>query len=259
MSKDRSAAGGATASVGAFQGGGHSAAVGSRLPTAPRERKHALAALAVLLILAGALATMILVNRSGNRVSVIEMTHTVAAGTKIQPGDMTEVRVAADNNLHYILFSQADQVAGSYAGTTLVAGSVLVSEMLASQQQQALKNGEAMIGYLFREGQYPVNQLQPGDVVELWQTNGSSSGGTANGNNSAGGNQGNQGTAQNYPQKPLCLATILAATRSGDALDLTLKVPDNLVGELEALAGNVSVARSAANGGNTGDATGKTG
>ena len=110
MSKDRSAVGGNTASAGAYQPGGMPPAVGNRLPTARRERKPALAALAVLLILAGALATMVLVNRSGNRISAVMMTRTVAAGTKIQRTDMTEVRVAADNNIHYVLLSQVDRL-----------------------------------------------------------------------------------------------------------------------------------------------------
>lgn len=240
MSKDRSAAGGNTASVGAFQPGGAAPAVGNRLPSAPRERKPALAALAVLLILAGALATMVLVNRSGNRVSAIEITRTVAAGTKIEPQDMAEVRVAADSSLNYVLYSQAGAVAGRYAGTTLVAGSVLVQQMLGSSQDQALKSGQAMIGFLLKEGQYPAGQLRPGDLIELWQTNGGSSSGT--GGTTGGGTGGNQAAPPAYPQKALCQATILASSTSGDSLNLTLAVPDNLVGQLEALAGNVSVA-----------------
>lgn len=244
MSKDRSAATANTASAGLYQPGGPLPAPGNRLPTAGRERKPALAALAVLLILAGALATMVLVNRSGNRVSVIEMTRTVAAGTRIQAGDMTEARVAEDNSIHYVLYSQINQVAGTYAGSTLVGGSLLVREMLDSAQHQALADGQAMIGYLFKEGQYPVNQLQPGQVVELWQTNGGGTG-NGNGNNNGGGSNNNQSTPQQFATKPLCRATILAASRTGDALDLTLAVPENQVGQLEALAGNVSIALAA--------------
>lgn len=226
--------------TGMAQPGGQSA-LGSRLPVARRERKPALAALAVLLILAGALATLVLVNRSGNRVSAIEMTRTVAAGTTIQAGDMTEVQVAVDDNIHYVLYSQVDQVVGRSAGTTLVAGSVLVSEMLGSPQQQALKAGQAMIGFLFKEGQYPVNQLRPGDVVELWQTNG----GTAVADSGSTGTSGGQATTKTYPTSPLCQATVLALSRSGDALDVTLGVPEAEVGQLEALTGNVSVAKPA--------------
>jgi hypothetical protein len=220
---------------------GGPAAVGSRLPVARRERKPALAALAVLLILAGALATLVLVNRSGNRVSAIEMTRTVAAGTPIQASDMTEVQVAVDDNIHYVLYSQVGQVVGRSAGTTLVAGSVLVSEMLGSPQQQALKPGQAMIGFLFKEGQYPVNQLRPGDVVELWQTNGGAAGTESGGTSASGG----QSTSPRYPTSPLCEATVLALARSGDSLDLTLAVPDSNVGQLEALTGSVSVALAA--------------
>ncbi|NUR27045.1 MAG: hypothetical protein HOV83_14575, partial [Catenulispora sp.] len=69
MSKDRTTPG-AAATVGAGPFAGARGAGPTRLPTAPRERKPALAALAVLLILAGALATVLLVNRSGHRISV---------------------------------------------------------------------------------------------------------------------------------------------------------------------------------------------
>lgn len=235
MSKDRSAAGGNTASVGAFQPGGMSPAIGNRLPTASRERKPALAALAVLLILAGALATMVLVNRSGNRISAIMMTHTVAAGTQIQDTDMTEVRVAADSNIQYVLFSQKAQVVHRAAANTLVAGSVLVLPMLGSGQQQALKGGEAMIGLLFKEGQFPSNQLAPGQTVEIWATGSGGSGGGSTAGAGAGGTQGAT------PAK-VCTARILAKTPSGDSINLTLAVPDAQVGQLEGLAGNLSVA-----------------
>jgi hypothetical protein len=239
VSKDRSAAGGNTASVGAFQSGVMPPAVGNRLPIARRERKPALAALAVLLILAGALATMVLVNRSGNRISAIMVTHTVAAGTKIRPEDLTEVRVAADNNIHYVLLSQENQVVGQTTANTLVAGSLLVTEMLGSQQQRALKDGEAMIGLLFKVGQYPSGQLLPGQTVEIWAT---STGGSSGGSTAGTASGGTQATT---PAKPLCTARILAYTYSGDALNLTLAVPDAQVGQLEGLAGNLSVALTA--------------
>jgi hypothetical protein len=239
VSKDRSAVGGNTASAGAYQPGGMPPAVGNRLPIARRERKPALAALAVLLILAGALATMVLVNRSGNRISAVMMTRTVAAGTKIQRGDLTEVRVAADNNIHYVLLDQVDQVVGRTPTNTLVAGSLLVTEMLGSQQQRSLSGTEAMIGLLFKVGQYPSGQLQPGQTVEIWATNSGGSGGGSTASTSSGGTQATT------PAKSVCTARILAYTYSGDALNLTLAVPDAQVGQLEGLAGSLSVALTA--------------
>src|SRR6476660_6119239 len=94
---------------------------GNRLPTAPRERKPALAALAVLLILAGALATMLLVTRSGNRVDVVMMKTTLTVGQQIDANrDLTAVSVAAANNIPYILWDQRNQLTGATTYNTLV-------------------------------------------------------------------------------------------------------------------------------------------
>lgn len=59
---------------------------GERLPSPPRERKPALAALAVLLILVGALGATLMVMRAGDKVSVVEVVAPVAAGNKIPEG-----------------------------------------------------------------------------------------------------------------------------------------------------------------------------
>ena len=65
-------------------GAGRSAApagpsVGERLPTPPRERKPALAALAVLLILVGALGATMLVLQAGDRIEVVKITEEIPA------------------------------------------------------------------------------------------------------------------------------------------------------------------------------------
>ena len=53
--------------------------VGDRLPTPPRERKPALAALAVLLILVGALGATMLVLQAGDRIEVVKITEEIPA------------------------------------------------------------------------------------------------------------------------------------------------------------------------------------
>ena len=57
-----------------------------RLPTARRERKPALAAFALLLIIGGALAAGLLVVQSGKRVTAIEISQQVGAGQRIPLG-----------------------------------------------------------------------------------------------------------------------------------------------------------------------------
>src|SRR3954465_9797855 len=76
-----------------------------KLPVPPRERKPALAALAVLLILGGALATTLLVLRSGDRISVIRVTQQIGAGQKFPEKALEEVQVA-NTGLGFVSWSQ---------------------------------------------------------------------------------------------------------------------------------------------------------
>ena len=72
---------------------GLGASGGQRLPVSPRERRPALAALAVLLILGGALTSAYLVMASGERVSAIRIAQPVAAGQQIPMSALEEVQV----------------------------------------------------------------------------------------------------------------------------------------------------------------------
>jgi len=56
---------------------------GRRLPSAPRERKPALAALAVLLVALGAVAAGLLVINAGHRVAAVEIVQQVGQGQQI--------------------------------------------------------------------------------------------------------------------------------------------------------------------------------
>ena len=67
-----------------------------RLPVAPRDRRPALAALALLLILLGALGSALLVFRSGDRESVLAASHDIAFGQVVSRSDFTTVRAAAE-------------------------------------------------------------------------------------------------------------------------------------------------------------------
>src|ERR1700754_3206423 len=66
---------------------------GQRLPVPPRERKPALAALAVLLILGGALTSAYLVMPGAQGVSAIGIAQPVAAGQPIPDSALEEVQI----------------------------------------------------------------------------------------------------------------------------------------------------------------------
>ncbi|MCX4640216.1 hypothetical protein OG775_34775 [Streptomyces platensis] len=148
--------------------------VGERLPVTPRERKPALAALAVLLILAGALGSTILVLRAGERVEAIKVTHRVSAGEKVPESAISSVMVAKDSDVQYVEWSQRGLLSKYRASTDLVEGSVLVGPMLT--EQQGPKANQVVVGLALKSGQYP-DGLKAGDMVAAYRvaTDGSKS------------------------------------------------------------------------------------
>lgn len=140
--------------------------MGDRLPTPPRERKPALAALAVLLILAGALGATTLVMQAGDRVEAVMITERVPAGQAIPDSAMKAVLVADDSEINYVLWSQRGQLAETYRPSVdLVAGTVLVGDMLTDEE--TLAGDEMFVGLSLAPGRYPQG-LAAGDVVAAY-------------------------------------------------------------------------------------------
>ncbi|MFJ8197998.1 hypothetical protein [Streptomyces sp. NPDC096152] len=168
-------------------GAGRSAApaqpsVGDRLPAPPRERKPALAALAVLLILVGALGATMLVLRAGDRVEVIRLTGDIQAGESISEGKITSVMVSEDSGADFVPWSQRQSLEKLQAKSTLYAGTVVVGQMFAAKTSMGA--GKATVGVSLKEGQYPIN-LKPGDNVAVYRV----------GNDSAGSSRGSSGSS----------------------------------------------------------------
>jgi len=162
--------------------------VGDRLPTPPRERKPALAALAVLLILVGALGATMLVLRAGDRIEVVKVTQEIPAGGSVTDSNVTSVMVAKDSGIHYIEWSQLGALKKLKAVSTIPGGVVAVGEMFGDQS--GVGQGKALVGLSLKAGQYPTG-IEPGDVVSAYRVTsdtGSSSGsGSSSPSSSAGG------------------------------------------------------------------------
>lgn len=146
---------------------------GRRMPGAPRERRPALAVLAVLLIVGGALAAGVLVVQSGQRVGAIEVTQAVPAGQQVPAGAIREVRIAKGSGVGYISWQYAGQVSRYYAREEIPQGTLLNNGMLLSKAS-SLPSGMAYVGLALKDGQVPGN-LRPGDTVDIYPT---ASGGT---------------------------------------------------------------------------------
>ncbi|MEU3841756.1 hypothetical protein AB0E88_17205 [Streptomyces sp. NPDC028635] len=177
-------------------GAGRSAApaqppVGNRLPTPPRERKPALAALAVLLILVGALGATMLVLRAGDRIEVVQVTKTIQAGESVGTDNATSVMVAADDEIHYVKWEQLSALSKLKAKSTIYAGTVVVGDMFAAKAE--IPAGKASVGVALKEGQYP-SSIKSGDHVAVYNVDasgtGSSSGKTGTGSSSSSSSGG---------------------------------------------------------------------
>ena len=143
------------------------APAGRRMPSAPRERKPALAILAVLLIVGGALAAGTLVIKSGHRVGAIEVTQPIAQGAPVPASAITEVQIAADTGVKYVAWQFASQVPQYYATAAIPAGTLLNSGMIT--KTRSTPNGASEVGLALKDGQVP-GDLKAGDPVMVFST-----------------------------------------------------------------------------------------
>jgi len=137
-----------------------------RLPPAPRERRPALAALAVLLIVGGAAVAGLLALRMDTRVQVLVAAGDIAAGEQIEESDLTSTPVGADG-VALVPADQAAEIVGSYARVSIAAGQLIDTSMLGATG--ALQPGTVAVGAALDVGRMPASGLQPGDVVQLVQ------------------------------------------------------------------------------------------
>ncbi|GII47254.1 hypothetical protein Psi02_36780 [Planotetraspora silvatica] len=131
---------------------------------APRDRKPGLAALAVLLIVGGALLTVTLVLRSGDRVSAIEISQRVGAGQPIPISALKEVQIAQDGPA-FVYWSAAEEMTRYFASVDLMPGTLLNQNMI-SEDSAELVPGKAVVGLSLKPNQMPPN-LQAGQRVQV--------------------------------------------------------------------------------------------
>ncbi|MDT0267932.1 hypothetical protein RM844_16755 [Streptomyces sp. DSM 44915] len=215
-------------------------AVGERLPAPPRERKPALAALAALLVLVGALGATILVMRAGDRVEAIKITERVPMGQRIPESALEPVLVAEDDAVSYVRWEQRQTVMeGLRPATDLVAGTVLVGEMLTGEP--TLPEGEVMVGVSLQPGQFPSG-LEAGDTVAAYWVG--DDGPAANSEQDAA-----DGSGAGSGQESLLTDSAQVAAVHGDGgvgnstLPVTLRVDQAVVAQLTraAASGEVSL------------------
>lgn len=140
---------------------------GRRLPGAPRERKPALAALAVVLVVGGALVAALLVIDAGHKTGAIEITQPVGQGQKIPVSSMQEIQVTSGTGIDYVPWNQASQVARTYAANTIPAGTLLTPQMTTATNNAT--KGMTIVGVALKDGELP-DALQVGQHVNIYET-----------------------------------------------------------------------------------------
>ncbi|MFD4985906.1 hypothetical protein [Streptomyces sp. NPDC058374] len=212
---------------------------GERLPAPPRERKPALAALAVLLILVGALGATVLVLRAGDRISAVKIDKEIPVGTAITDDSVTEVLVAADESVNYVEWSQLASLKKLKAKYTIPKGAIAVGEMFAAGT--GLPEGKVNVGLSLKEGQYPSG-LKSGDTVTAYRVGDAAKSRTDNAEQGSGSAAG----------APLVESAVIALVReaeegtvSSGTLPVTVTVDKAAAGPLAqaANAGEVALVR----------------
>lgn len=149
----------------------------ARLPVAARDRRPALAALALLLVLVGALGSALVVFRSGDRISVLAATHDIRFGQTLSQGDFHTVRVAADSDVPLLRPSQLASLLTERPKTAIPGGTLVGPGMFATGPFIPA-NGVA-VGVVVDATKRPSTMPQPGQVVRVFYVTGN---GTSSGN-----------------------------------------------------------------------------
>lgn len=137
-----------------------------RLPAPVRDRRPALAALALLLVLGGALASALIAYRSGDRVDVLVAREDIEVGQIVTEGDFGIARVAADGAAT-IEAAAARNFTGTSATARIPAGTLLNRSMFLAAST-VVPEGSTVIGVVLSASQRPAVELRAGDVVRVF-------------------------------------------------------------------------------------------
>lgn len=141
------------------------APVRGRLPAPVRDRRPALAALALLLVLSGALTSALVAYRSGDRIDVLVAAREISVGQEITEADLTIARVASDRAEQVVAAAAKDGFLGTRALTSVPAGTLVNSRMFVTGS--VIPPDGLVVGVVLGAAQRPV-ELGTGDVVRVF-------------------------------------------------------------------------------------------
>lgn len=134
----------------------------ARLPST-RESRPALIALAIVLIVGGALGSAWLALQAGNRAYFLQVNAEVAQGAVIGEDDLTRVSLPEDYS-GGVASSRRDDVVGKSASTRLLPGMVLTPAMISDKS--GIKKDQSQLPLPVDAGSF-ARGLQPGAQMAL--------------------------------------------------------------------------------------------
>jgi hypothetical protein len=150
--------------------GGQLPPLGDRLPVPPRQRRPALAALAVVLILGGAALAATLVLSSGQKEQYLLVNEDIAVGEVLTPQHFLQQPLSSAQSAVFAPVPVSDfytRVNGKRALVALPKGSLLTQGTFGDRITPA--KGLTQLSLNVPEGQYPPG-LKPGDIVRVLHT-----------------------------------------------------------------------------------------
>lgn len=136
-----------------------------RLPVQTRDHRAALTALALLLVVVGALGAALVVYRTGQRVDVLVASHEIKPGQRVEAADFTTTRVSADAD-HVVPSSNRGSFLGAYATTDIPAGTLV--NPLMFQVGTVIPGDGVLVGVSLAQTQRPASAISAGDVVRAY-------------------------------------------------------------------------------------------
>jgi hypothetical protein len=187
-----------------------------RLPVPTRDRRPALAALALLLVLVGALGAALVVYRSGQRVDVLISTHEVRPGRQVTAADFTTARVSKDGG-QTIPASAEPRFIGSYAAVDIPNQTLLNPVMFTPK---IVPPDTVTVGVTLPQNLRPAQGIRVGDVVEVFALS-SKSGSSAS---STGSGTGPGATVLIPAARVTAVASGSSSSDSSDSVTISLLV-----------------------------------
>ena len=137
-----------------------------RLPAPVRDRRPALAALALLLVLGGALTGALIAYRSGGRVDVLVARDDIEVGQTLTAADFGVARVASDGGAT-IPSANSRAFEGTTSLGRIPAGTLLNPKMFIAASS-VVPDDAVVVGVVLSAAQRPAFDVRQGDVVRVF-------------------------------------------------------------------------------------------